>query len=306
MAFAAALFGTLSYVTRNAHALGMGALPFVAWRGALATLALLPVVWLVALRSGSNAGGGRLPPNRRWALVAACLIGAALNIAMFQAFLLTTIAVVLICFYTFPAMVTIAAVPLYGERIDRVRASGLVLSAVGLVLVVLAPVLNSAEVRIDPLGIALAFGAAVCQASFILIVGRGFDPLPAPKVAVNAVFAAGAVALVLTLLVGDVDGLLVPIRDPQAWTWILAGGIAGAAIPTTAFIAGIGLIGPSRAAIMMTVEPLVGVALAALLLGEHPSIIQLIGGAVVLVAAAILQVAPRRRVPAEPEFGPLV
>lgn len=284
----------------------MGALPFVAWRGALATLALLPVVWLVASRSGNRASGGRFPSNRRGALVAACLIGAALNIAMFEAFLLTSIAVVLICFYTFPAMVTIAAVPLYGERIDLVRAAGLILSAVGLVLVVLVPVLNSGEVTINPVGIVLAFGAGICQASFILIVGRGFDPLPAPRVAVYAVFAAGVVSLALTLLVGDVDGLLVPLRDPQAWTWILAGGIAGAAIPTTAFIAGIGLIGPSRAAIMMTIEPVVGVALAAVLLGERPSVIQLIGGAVVLVAAAILQVAPRRTVAAEPQFGPLV
>ncbi len=284
----------------------MGALPFIAWRGALATIALLPVVWLVSRGSRGTGQSGQLPPNRVRALIATCLIGAVLNIAMFEAFLLTTIAVALICFYTFPALVTIAAVPLYGERIDRVRAFALVLSAIGLVLVVLVPVLNSSEVRIDPLGIGLAFAAAVCQASFILIVGRGFDPLPAPKVAVYAIFAAGAVAVVLTLVMGDVDGLLVPLNDSRSWAWILAGGITGAAIPTTAFIAGIGLIGPSRAAIMMTIEPLVGVALAAALLGERPALIQLVGGAAVLAAAAILQVAPRRAIPSEPEFGPLV
>ncbi|MEX2548039.1 MAG: EamA family transporter, partial [Chloroflexota bacterium] len=221
VALAAALFGTLSYVTRNADELGMGALPFVAWRGALATIALLPVVWLVSRGSGGDAQSRRLPPNRVHALVAACLIGAVLNIAMFEAFLLTTIAVALICFYTFPALVTIAAVPLYGERIDRVRAFALVLSAIGLVLVVLVPVLNSSEVRIDPLGIGLALAAAVCQASFILIVGRGFDPLPAPKVAVYAIFAAGAVGLVLAVVAGDVNGLLVPLQDSRSWAWIL-------------------------------------------------------------------------------------
>jgi drug/metabolite transporter (DMT)-like permease len=271
----------------------------------MATIALLAVVWLVSLRSGQQ-NHVRLPANRQRALLATCLIGAVLNIAMFEAFLLTTIAVALICFYTFPAIVTIAAVPLYGERLDRVRIFALALSAVGLVLVVLVPVLNSAEVRIDPLGIALAFGAAVCQAAFILIVGRGFAPLPAPRVAVYALFVAGAVALVLALLLGDIDGLLVPFRDSRSWAWVIAGGITGAAIPTTAFIYGIGLIGPSRAAIMMTIEPLVGVGLAAALLGEHPALIQLFGGAAVLVAAAILQVAPRRALPAEPEFGPVV
>lgn len=305
MASAAALFGTLSYVTRSAAEVGIGAVPFIAWRGALATIALLPVLWLVSMRPGGRDRGS-LPPNRRVALVAACLTGAVLNVAMFQAFLLTSIAVVLICFYTFPAIVTIAAVRLYGERLDRVRISALALSAVGLFLVVLVPVLNSGEVQIDPLGVALAFGAGICQATFILIVGRGFDPLPAPRVAIYALFVAGAGAFVLALLFGDIDGLLLPLREPRSWAWIVAGGVTGAAIPTTAFIAGIGLIGPSRAAIMMTIEPLVGVALAAALLGEHPSPLQLIGGAAVLVAAAILQVAPRRAVPAEPEFGPLI
>lgn len=286
----------------------MGALPFVAWRGALATLALLPFIWVASVRSGGPPNGVRqLSANRRRALIAASLIGAALNIAMFQAFLLTTVAVVLICFYTFPAIVTVAAVPLYGERIDRLRGGALVLSGIGLILVVLAPVLNSAEVTINPLGVLLAFGAAVCQACFILIVGRGFDPMPAPKVAVFALFAAGAIAFLLAVLFGDTAGLLVPFQDPAVWPWILAGGITGAAIPTTAFIAGIGIIGPSRAAIMMTIEPLVGVALAALLLGERPTPIQLVGGAAVLVAAAILQVAPRTAdVPVEPATGPLV
>ena len=210
---AAALFGTLSYVTRNADALGMGALPFITWRGALATLALLPIVWLASSRAARPTGIAQLAPNRRWALLAACLIGATLNIAMFQAFLLTTIAVVLICFYTFPAIVTIAAVPLYGERIDPLRAGALVLSGIGLVTVVLAPVLTSSDVKIDPTGIGLAFGAAICQATFILIVGRGFDPLPAPKVSLFAIFAAGAMGLVLAILFGDTAGLLVPFQD---------------------------------------------------------------------------------------------
>jgi len=117
--------------------------------------------------------------------------------------------------------------------------------------------------------------------------------------------AAGALALVLALLGGDTAGLAVPFHEPAAWIWILAGGIAGAAIPTTAFLLGIGLIGPSRAAILMTIEPLVGVTLAALLLGERPSVVQLVGGFAVLAAAIVLQLVPSR-VPPEPEFGPLV
>jgi drug/metabolite transporter (DMT)-like permease len=312
VAFAAALFGTLGYITRKASESGMEALPFVTWRGLVGTAALLlAAVAIARFAPRRHAISNPEAKPRYRALVIAAFLGAVLNIAMFEAFNRTTIAVVLITFYTFPALVTIAAVPLYGERIDRVRATALLVSAAGLILVVLAPILTGGAVTLDPVGMGLAIGAAFCQASFILIAGKGFAPLPPVQIGAFVVSVAGAVALVLALVTGDIAGLLVPVTSSQssdAWLWILAGGLTGAAIPTTAFIAGIGMIGPSRAAILMTIEPLVGVLLAGLLLGERPSPIQLAGGAMVLVAAAILQVAPRhaRTPPPEPEFGPVV
>ena len=124
--------------------------------------------------------------------------------------------------------------------------------------------------------------------------------------AVYVVFAALAVSLPLAVHAGQGDGLLVPLQRADPWIWILAAGLTGAAIPTTLFVAGIGLVGPSRAAILMTIEPLVGVTLAVALLGERPSILQVIGGAMVIAAAAVLQVAPRRSVDVEAEIRPLV
>jgi drug/metabolite transporter (DMT)-like permease len=249
-----------------------------------------------------------LSRDRRLALVVAGLCGAVLNVALFAAILRTEIAVALICFYTYPALVTLAAVPLYGERLDRVRGMALLVACVGLFLVVLAPVLGANNVVVDPVGVALALVAAVCQAAFILISGRGWRPMPNLHVSTFVVAMVAVVSIPLALLAGEANGLLDPFRNANVWVWILAGGITGAAIPTTAFITGIGLIGPSRAAILMTIEPLVGVTLAAVFLGEQPSAVQLIGGAAVLVAAAVLQIAPRTATQPlpEPEFGPLV
>jgi drug/metabolite transporter (DMT)-like permease len=273
------------------------------------------VLLVVAFLLGTRIGGTSRWPNpfvlsrdRRIALLVAALCGASLNIAMFAAFLVTTVAVALICFYTYPALVTILAVPLYGERLDRVRIGALLLSSVGLVMVVVAPLLGSSGVVIDPLGVGLALFAALCQAAFFLISGRGWSPMPNLHVSTFTIAMGLALSLPLALVAGQTGDLLVPFQQPEAWVWILAGAITGAAIPTTAFITGIGLIGPSRAAILMTIEPLVGVTIAAVLLGEQPSAIQIVGGAAVLAAAAILQVAPRSA-PApqlEPELGPLV
>ena len=303
---AACLFGTLSYVARSADELGMGALPFVFWRAAIATAILLAATLFVAARGTQRFPDPRLLGRRAGtALTAAALFGALLNVAMFAAFLRTTIAVALICFYTFPAIVTLASVRLYGERLDRTTLAALLLSSTGLLLV-LAPALVEPGVVIDVVGVVLALFAAICQAAFLLISGRGYRPFTSLHVATYVVSAAGLVSLAMILVAGELPGLLLPVDDPRVWLWIVAGGLVGAAIPTTAFLVGIGRIGPSRAAILMTFEPLVGVAIAALLLGEQPTIVQLIGGAAVLTAAGVLQAAPQTPVPERQEYPQLV
>ncbi len=298
VALGATLFGTLSYLARSAEAAGIEALPFVAWRALIGGGALIVASVVVGGMAGQPFRDrvprlGLLARDRRVALIAAALCGALLNIAVFAAFLKTTIAIALICFYTFPAIVTLAAVPLYGERLSPIRIGALLLSTVGLAVVVLVPLLGASGVVLDPVGVGLALIAAVFQAAFVLIAGRGFKPMPNLQVSTVVIGMAAVVSIPLALVLGELDGLLRPLTEAAPWPWILAGGLVGAAIPTTAFITGIGIIGPSRAAILMTIEPLVGVALAALLLNEQPTVIQLVGGAAVLGGAAILQVAPR-------------
>jgi drug/metabolite transporter (DMT)-like permease len=292
----AALFGTLGYLSRTAATFGVDALGFVLWRAAIGSAVLFLVAWLLVRAGGGSVRGlspGVLTPPRRRALLLAALCGAALNVSMFAAFATTTIAVALICFYSYPAMVTIAAARLYHERLAPVRVAALALSCVGLVLVVVAPLFTATNVVVNPAGIALALFAAVCQAAFILVAGHGFAPMSSLQVSAWVILAAVLMTLPLALLLGDTGALVGPLADARAWAPVLFGGLAAAAIATTAFVAGIGMIGPSRAAIMMTVEPVVGVLLAALLLGEQSTPIQLLGGVAVIVAAVVLQMAPR-------------
>lgn len=289
---AASMFGMLGFVSRMTAALGLDATGLVFWRAGLATVVLLVLGSLA--RRGGVGRLRRLSDNRRRALVVAALVGALLNVAIFGAFLRSPIAVALICFYTFPALVTLAAVPLYGDRLDRRRGLALILSSAGLLLVLLAPALGSTGLAIDPLGVSLALFAAICQACFLLLSGRGYGPLSSLDVSIVVIAAAAAVSGGLLVVTGDIGAMLLPLGEPRLWPWIALSGILGAAIPTTAFLAGIARIGPARAAILMTFEPLVGVALAAVMLGERPVALQLVGGAGVLAAAAILQTAPGR------------
>ena len=79
------------------------------------------------------------------------------------------------------------------------------------------------------------------------------------------------------------------MRDPSILPLLAFTGLFAAAIPSILFLSGIRLIGGTRAGILMLFEPVVGVALAAVLLGETITPLQGLGGVAVLVAAVVLQ-----------------
>ena len=101
---AASLFGTLGPLSRFAYDAGMEPLPFVAWRGADRACSARP---------SSSPGGSGAAPMRltrlgdldrgaRLSLAVAALLGFTLNLAMFIAFDLVTVALALLGFYTYP------------------------------------------------------------------------------------------------------------------------------------------------------------------------------------------------------------
>jgi drug/metabolite transporter (DMT)-like permease len=72
-------------------------------------------------------------------------------------------------------------------------------------------------------------------------------------------------------------------------------------VPVAAFLAGSPRIGPSAAATLSTVEPVVAVTIAVLLMGEQVTYAMLAGGTMVLFAAVLLS----RQGPVEQEFASL-
>jgi drug/metabolite transporter (DMT)-like permease len=95
--------------------------------------------------------------------------------------------------------------------------------------------------------------------------------------------------LLIAVAIGTVGALGQPLASGDALVPVVLAGVVGAGVPTLAFIIGIRRLGPSQAAIIATLEPVVGVGLAAWLLAERPTAVQLVGGALILVAAVLLQ-----------------
>jgi drug/metabolite transporter (DMT)-like permease len=284
----AALFGTLGVAARFAYDAGVQPFAFVAWRAGAGALGISAILLIAigprAIRS-SIVGAGR---RAQLTLVLAMGLGASLNLAMFLAFDRTTVALALLGFYTYPAMVAGASGLLGREPLDFARVAALGLALAGMVAVVLGGLGATEAVRVDALGILLGLFAAGFQATFVL-TSRGFAAVRA-DVAMGAILVGSSlVAATVSLATGGTAALLQPLGQPPVVVLMVTVGLFAAALPSVLFLTGIRWIGPVRTGILMLFEPVVGVALAALLLREGLQPIQIAGGATILLAALIVQ-----------------
>ncbi|MDQ4034730.1 MAG: DMT family transporter [Chloroflexota bacterium] len=288
---AAVCFGTLGPVTRYADDAGVASLAIVAWRAGLGATAM--ILLLLVLRGGAGRRTLALrdiPSADRRFIAAASAANLVLNLAMFIAFVRIEIGLALLVFYLYPAVVAVASILWFGERLDALRWAALGLSMFGLVLTLAG---SGSLGDLDGLGIGLSLLAAMTQAFYVLSARHGFARIPPIESAAMTMGGAAAGYVVIALAIGQLGDLGAPLDSSEALLPVLMAGLLGAAIPTLCFITGIRLLGAPRAAILATLEPVVGVGLAAWLLNEQPAGLQLVGGTLILVAAVLLQLGGR-------------
>jgi len=189
--------------------------------------------------------------------------------------------------YTYPALVTPAAALLGRDRLTPVRVAALVVASCGTLLVLA----GAGAVGFDPLGVALAFGSAVTYTVYILVSDSTVERLP-PMTLTTLVMTGAALALTArTVLTGGLDLGFAPV----GWLWIAAIAVVSTVVAATAFFAGLRRTGPSTASILSTFEPVATATLAALVLGEVLTPVQLLGGVLVLCSAGLVQLRPGPR-----------
>ena len=152
----------------------------------------------------------------------------------------------------------------------------------------------------DPVGLALGFVAAFAQAGYALIAGRGYASLPAAQAAV-------AVTSVIGRRLRPRRALRRRHLEPESsrsrpathGSGSSSPATLGMALPTAAVLSGYRRLGPTPASILMLLEPVVAVVLAAVLLAERPAPLQLLGGLLVLSGSLLAQVRgqPERSAP---------
>jgi drug/metabolite transporter (DMT)-like permease len=281
----AAGFGAMAIFGKLAYDEGVSTLSLLLVRFALAAA----IYW-----AAIGVARRRLGVTRRTLLIGLALggVGYALQAGLFFGALHRLDASLLaLLLYTYPAWVTIAAFALGRERPTRRRLIALVLSSAGLV-VVLA---GAAGGGFDALGAAMGIGAALAYTAYILVGDRiGFAVSP---FVLSALVCLGAT---LTFaLVGLASGAVELGFSGAGWLWVALIAVVSTALPISTFFAGMARVGPSAASILSTLEPVVTVGLAYLAFSERLTALQ-VGGAALVLAAAVMLAAPSRAPRAAP------
>ena len=287
---AATSFGILGPIARYADQAGVSSLTLVTWRAGVGAICVL-------LFMGALAAMGARPwkpwreirPRDRLILGIAAPANAVLNLAMFVAFLRIGIALALLIFYVYPALVALASMIWFGERLDRLRWGALGISMAGVILVVAGA---GPLGELDALGIGLAVAAAFAQMFYALAAHHGFRQVPGAQAAAWTMGGAAVIYLLISAAIGRLSDMGHAVASVAAMWPVLVAGVIGAGLATVCFIGGIRLLGASRATILSTLEPVVGVTLAAILFGTVPTPVQLVGGALIIAAGIVLQLRP--------------
>ena len=276
--------GTLGPVSTIAYGAGMGSPTFAALR---ATIGALVLVLLSRRAATSHLALRSLPRAELATLGLVAVAQALLSLALFAAYDVMAVALVLAVYFCYPLLVAGFSIVLGRERLTTVRGVALPTAIAGLLAVVLG---RAAGAEASVAGLLLALAAATCQAVYLVAARRGFTRLPSDQAV--AYILAGA-AVIMWLVAIPVDGagghLLAWAGQPEAWLAILVAGTVGAALAKVWTLRGVRRLGGTRSAVLMLTEPVTGVLLAAVFIAQAPTPVQLAGIAAVLAGAILAQ-----------------
>lgn len=223
----------------------------------------------------------RLPLPRGQILWGLVLMGAlgyvGQSFCYFTALTLVSAGLVALLLYLYPAIVTVLAMLILKDPISKWKTLALLFALIGTVLTI-GPVGGG-----QPLGIVLGLGAAFIYSIYILVGSK----ITKPGTAIQS-------STVIITSAAVVFGVLIAIRGASfpttffGWSSASALALISTVLAIVTFLAGLERVGPTNAATLSTIEPVVTVVLAALILDESITPLRILGGLMILLAVIIL------------------
>ncbi len=184
-----------------------------------------------------------------------------------------------------PVMVALGARFYLGERLGWRQWAGVAISAGGVLLVITNGRLLALRPRDVNAGDLINLASLAGWSAYTIYAKRVMSTL-SPAMATTGAYVAGTCLIIPTAVVTAPMFPAVHLGSPLAWSVVVYQAVIGA-LAHVWWSRAVHVVGPSRAAIFMNVVPVIGLALAGLLLREHIGPWQVTGGACVLIGVTL-------------------
>jgi drug/metabolite transporter (DMT)-like permease len=270
----ATAFGTLGIFAKLAYASGLGTEQLLAIRFLLAAIAMV----VLAMVLGQNPI--RLRRRQLLALLAlGAIVYTAQSLTYFIALRSLPASLAVLIAYIYPSLVVVAGWLFLRRSVSSWHWLALAASFAGVALLV-----GGANFQLT-WALVFAIVSPTIYTAYILIGERVMSSVPA--VAASAVIFTGAAVAFCVLALLNHE--LAPPGNASGWAVVVGIALVPTMLAISLFLAGLPRVGAARAALLSTWEPVVTVVLAAVILGDRLSIVQVIGGALVILAVVVVQ-----------------
>lgn len=250
-------------------------------------VALRSVVAALALLAFARLSGVSLKVARRadaWMVALVGVLMATHWVALFYCIQMTTVAVALVCLFTFPVLVVFLEPGFHGERVQRGDLAMARLVAAG--VYVMIPDVSLADAR--TLGVGLGLGSALAYALRNVLYRRYLHAYPSTAM----MFYQVLIAAILTLPALR-DG--VDLARDWRWLYLIGLGVVFTALPHTLFAYSLRYLRAVTVSLITSLQPVYGTLLAIAVLAEWPHPETVLGGALILAAGVYESVRRARR-----------
>jgi drug/metabolite transporter (DMT)-like permease len=269
IAISAAFFGTLAIFGRFLYAEGVDTFTMLFLRFGIAACIMI----FILLLSKETFPRGKILLQ----LIGMGALGyAGQSFSYLTAIKYASAGLVALLLYLYPIFVFTLSVIVLREKVTWIKIVALILALLGTALTV-----DPAGGQLN--GILLAISAALIYSVYIIVGTNVMKHVSVVQSSVVIFASAGAVYGILM----TVNGAHFPTTN-TGWLGIAGIVLIATVIPVIAFLSGLERIGPTNAAMLSTLEPVVTVLLAGLIFGERLETIAILGGGLILVAVILL------------------
>lgn len=196
-------------------------------------------------------------------------------ILLFEAYKYTTVSVATLSYYFAPVIVTLVCPLLFHEKMTKKQILCFVVSTVGLILVINVGSLRGGS---DLIGILFGLGAALLYATVILLNKFIKDVDGIPRTFLQFL----AAILILIPYVAFSGGITLGSMNSIGWVCLLTVGIVHTGVTYCMYFSSLKDLSGQQTAILSYIDPLVAVLVSFFVLGESMTLLQGLGGVMIL------------------------